>query len=196
MTHNLGMASYRMPGPGLCQPDFKPPPPEASQIPAAPSNPKKRRKNANTANPPINTTPTPTPQDLLPPPLSGFGDTIVASNPFDDAPSMNPSPMSHMGGMHPGMNPHMHPHMGGGPMRGMSPMNMGMMPHMGARGGMSPMSGMAPGGMSPMNPNMSPMGGMSPLSGPNRSMGSPMSANPLGKYFLLLSLDSKVNISN
>lgn len=26
-------------------------------------------------------------QDLLPPPLSGYGDTIVASNPFDDCPN-------------------------------------------------------------------------------------------------------------
>lgn len=46
------------------------------------SNPKKRRKNAQN---PIQTQPSI--QDLLPPPLSGYGDTIVASNPFDDCPS-------------------------------------------------------------------------------------------------------------
>lgn len=46
------------------------------------SNPKKRRKNAQNS---IQTAPSI--QDLLPPPLSGYGDTIVASNPFDDCPS-------------------------------------------------------------------------------------------------------------
>lgn len=46
------------------------------------SNPKKRRKNVQQ---PIQTPPNV--QDLLPPPLSGYGDTIVASNPFDDCPS-------------------------------------------------------------------------------------------------------------
>ncbi|KAK9890125.1 hypothetical protein WA026_008934 [Henosepilachna vigintioctopunctata] len=45
-------------------------------------NPKKRRKNAQA---PIQTPPNV--QDLLPPPLTGYGDTIVASNPFDDCPS-------------------------------------------------------------------------------------------------------------
>lgn len=138
MTHNLGMAPYRMPGPGLCPPDFKPPT-EQQQLTAAPSNPKKRRKNANAASTPINTTPTPTPQDLLPPPLTGYGDTIVASNPFDDTP-VNPPPMSHMG-MHPGMNPHMHPH--SHMPRQMNPMGMG--------GNMSPMSGMTP--MGPIPPH-------------------------------------------
>lgn len=45
------------------------------------SNPKKRRKNVQAPiQAPIQT------QDLLPPPLSGYGDTIVASNPFDDCP--------------------------------------------------------------------------------------------------------------
>lgn len=45
-------------------------------------NPKKRRKNVSSAiQTPSNV------QDLLPPPLSGYGDTIVASNPFDDCPS-------------------------------------------------------------------------------------------------------------
>ncbi|XP_044765562.1 protein pygopus-like [Coccinella septempunctata] len=45
-------------------------------------NPKKRRKNSQV---PIQTPPNV--QDLLPPPLTGYGDTIVASNPFDDCPS-------------------------------------------------------------------------------------------------------------
>lgn len=53
-----------------------------ADIPTAPSNPKKRRKNAQA---PIQ--PPPNVQDLLPPPLTGYGDTIVASNPFDDCPS-------------------------------------------------------------------------------------------------------------
>ena len=48
------------------------------------SNPKKRRKNVQSSIP----TP-PIAQDLLPPPLTGYGDTIVASNPFDDSGSMN-----------------------------------------------------------------------------------------------------------
>ena len=44
---------------------------------------KKRRKNNSS-----NTVPVSTPsQDLLPPPLSGYGDTVIASNPFDDCPS-------------------------------------------------------------------------------------------------------------
>nr|XP_023018242.1 protein pygopus-like [Leptinotarsa decemlineata] len=63
-------------------------------LPPAPPNPKKRRKNAQA---PIQ--PPPTVQDLLPPPLSGYGDTIVASNPFDDCPSnvntVNPMSRGH-----------------------------------------------------------------------------------------------------
>lgn len=46
------------------------------------SNPKRRKKNVSST---IQTPPNV--QDLLPPPLSGYGDTIVASNPFDDCPS-------------------------------------------------------------------------------------------------------------
>lgn len=73
-----------------------------ADLPPAPSNPKKRRKNA-----PIQ--PPPSVQDLLPPPLSGYGDTIVASNPFDDCPS-NVNTGSSMG------RPHGGPPMGmGGP---------------------------------------------------------------------------------
>lgn len=74
------------------------------------SNPKKRRKNAQT---PIQTPPTM--QDLLPPPLSGYGDTIVASNPFDDCPSTmssvntvrNPQNPMGMGNNGMGMNMHL-----------------------------------------------------------------------------------------
>lgn len=75
-------------------------------LPPAPSNPKKRRKNSQ--QPPLQ--PPPNAQDLLPPPLSGYGDTIVASNPFDDCPSnvniVNPmsrnpgGPPMGMGGKH------------------------------------------------------------------------------------------------
>lgn len=53
-----------------------------TELSSSASNPKKRRKNVQT---PIQTPPNV--QDLLPPPLSGYGDTIVASNPFDDCPS-------------------------------------------------------------------------------------------------------------
>lgn len=185
-----------MPQSGLCPPDFKSPSEQAQHMPPAPSNPKKRRKTSNA----IAAQPPPTPLDLLPPPLSGYGDTIVASNPFDDtpsAPSMN-HPMSHMV-MH-GMN-HMHNHMNGPPMRPMHAMNMGMGPigpmsHMTNRGGLSPMANSNMGGISPlggMNPNigqnispLGPMGGMSPMSNqnshiPNNPMGSPMSSGgPIG----------------
>ena len=61
---------YRLPAPS----DFKPP--TETQMPAAPSNPKKRRKTAANANNAIQPTPPPTPADLLPPPLTGYGDTI------------------------------------------------------------------------------------------------------------------------
>ncbi|KAK4871513.1 hypothetical protein RN001_015637 [Aquatica leii] len=54
----------------------------STELSSSASNPKKRRKNIQT---PIQSTPNV--QDLLPPPLSGYGDTIVASNPFDDCPS-------------------------------------------------------------------------------------------------------------
>lgn len=53
-----------------------------AELPGNVSNPKKRRKNVQT---PMQTPPNA--QDLLPPPLSGYGDTIVASNPFDDCPN-------------------------------------------------------------------------------------------------------------
>lgn len=190
-------------GPGMCPPDFKPP---SETQPTAPSNPKKRRKTAaSAANNTVQPTPPPTPADLLPPPLSGYGDTIVASNPFDDSPQQNSMSMSHMA--HMGMNPHHHHmnphHMGhpGGPgMRSMNPMmmnqmnnpgmvpgpHMGMNHHMNNRGNLSPMTQM--GGLSPMgnmNPNLSPMGlqhghsnhGMNLIGGPGP--GRPMSNSPM-----------------
>lgn len=153
---------------GMCPPDFKPP--SETQAPA-PANPKKRRKTANNNSVAIQPTPPPTPADLLPPPLTGYGDTIVASNPFDDAPPSSMS-MGHFGMNHHQMNPHL---MGHPPaMRGMNPM-------------MNPMPGM-PGhhlnnrGLSPMNninPNLSPMGlGMNQI-GPNHPMNQigPMQPN-------------------
>lgn len=82
-----------------------------------PTQPKKRRKTASSQN----VIPTPTPQDLLPPPpTSTFGDTIVASNPFDDTPTISASsaPNSVLNGI---MNSHMPPVMG---------MHMNAPPHM------------------------------------------------------------------
>ena len=190
MSHNIaGMPPFtRMPlagmgmgvnmGPNAPHPDSSahphPPPP-----PPAGTNPKKKRRtNSNVAQPPPQQPPSV--QDLLPPPLSGYGDTIVASNPFDDTPPQTPqSPMMHGGPPH--MHPHHPHHMGGPPMRGMSPLtSMGgmspMMPH--NMGNMSPM-GNSPmtnhmnhmGAMSPMN--HAPLGGMSPMNnmGPNMPPG-------------------------
>lgn len=191
-------------GPGMCPPDFKPP---SETQPAAPSNPKKRRKTAaSAANNAIQPTPVPTPADLLPPPLTGYGDTIVASNPFDDTPPQSSMNMSHIG--HMGMNPHHHhmnphhlgPHPGGPGMRGMNPMmmnqmnnpnmvpgpHMGMNHHMNNRGNMSPMVAQM-GGLSPMgnmNPNLSPMGLQHGLSSHGMNQigpgpGRPMSNSPM-----------------
>lgn len=167
--NNLGMARPDMfRGAGMCPPDFKPP--SETQAPAPP-NPKKRRKTANNSSVAIQPTPPPTPADLLPPTPTGYGDTIVASNPFDDAPpaSMN---MGHFGMNHHQMNPHM---MGHPPaMRGMNPM-MNAMPgmpghHMNNRG-LSPMGN--------MNPNLSPMGmgGMNQMSNHAMNQIGPMQPN-------------------
>ncbi|KAI8434366.1 hypothetical protein MSG28_012421 [Choristoneura fumiferana] len=216
MSHNLaGMpGAYRLPGPGLGPPDFKPPMETPTPSAPAPSNPKKRRKTSNTNNTHA-PQPPPTAQDLLPPPLTGYGDTIVASNPFDDSPStishngpmmsQNGPMMSQNGPM--GMMGPMHS-MGGPPMRHMSPL-----PH-----SMSPMNQqMPPRGISPMG-NMSPMGhmgGMSPMGGPNmgmsnhsmgpgmgpasRSMGSPMSpmnSMPMGSPMSSAPMGSPMNMGS
>ncbi|XP_022915513.1 protein pygopus-like [Onthophagus taurus] len=125
------------------------------ELSAGPPNPKKRRKNVQ---PSIQTPPNV--QDLLPPPLSGYGDTIVASNPFDDCPStvnssnvVRNSPSMAMGmGMMPNMmcrpmgpqmgspilsspNAHQNPHMMSNPMvmngpRLNGPMGNHIAPHM------------------------------------------------------------------
>lgn len=151
------------------------------------SNPKKRRKNASN---PIQTPPSI--QDLLPPPLSGYGDTIVASNPFDDCPSSmssvnmvrNPQsmgmPQSQMGmGMHMNMCR---------PMNSMgSPLNIGS-PLMHSPNGMQNSHMMN----TPMMMNSPRMNGPIPnhmgghMNGPimsspnvNGPMGSPMHVNPM-----------------
>lgn len=77
---------------GMCPPDFKPP--DQAAVPSAP-NPKKRRKTSNSNANAAAQAPPPPQQDLLPPPLTGYGDTIVASNPFDDAPSPSPTGSVH-----------------------------------------------------------------------------------------------------
>lgn len=119
---------------------------------------------------------------MLPPPLTGYGDTIVASNPFDDTPPQTTqSPMMHGGPPH--MHPHHPHHMGGPPMRGMSPLT--------SIGGMSPMmphnmGSMSPMGNSPMTNHMNHMGGMSPMNhtpiggiSPMNNMGPNMPPGPM-----------------
>ncbi|XP_056640962.1 protein pygopus-like [Diorhabda carinulata] len=177
-----------------------------SDLPPAPSNPKRKRKNA-----PIQ--PPPSVQDLLPPPLSGYGDTIVASNPFDDCPSNVNTGMSRphggpqmvMGGPNPNMvmanNMGMYRPMCPNPSMGMnspimhSPnahqmnnsmmMNGPRMNHMGPSHGPPHMmpSPNGPGGGGPMGPNMNMTG--PPMHSPIGNMG-PMpghgsgNASPMG----------------
>lgn len=189
---------------GMCPPDFKPPDQAVHNVTSAPQ-PKKRRKTSNAnaaAAAAAAQQPQATPQDLLPPPLSGYGDTIIASNPFDDAPSapmMLPGgppggvsgPGGNIGPPHPGVgNVPGGPGGPNGPM--MNPMMHGMPPphamhpnH--AMGGPS-MRGMHP--MNPMNPMMNhPMnaGGMNSRHGPggpqghmnpNMGPGGPMAMPP------------------
>ncbi|XP_008553271.1 protein pygopus [Microplitis demolitor] len=183
MSHNIaGMPPFaRMPlsgmgmgvgmGPNGPHPESNahphPPPP-----PPTGANPKKKRRtNANVAPPAPQ--PAPSAQDLLPPPLSGYGDTIVASNPFDDAPPQSAqSAMIHGGPPHiHGGHPHHPHHMTGPSMRGMSPLTSmsginPMIPH--NMGNMSPM------GNSPMNNHINHMGGMSPMNHPPMGGMSPM----------------------
>ncbi|XP_008198545.1 protein pygopus isoform X2 [Tribolium castaneum] len=127
----------------------------ASELSTSSSNPKKRRKNVQT---PIQT-PTNV-QDLLPPPLSGYGDTIVASNPFDDCPSNVNS-----------MNVRNMPPMGMGPNMSMGVNNMNMCRPMGPA-----MQGPGPMGPGPINngPQMNgPMTAGMNMSSPNGPIGPP-----------------------
>ncbi|KAH1011689.1 hypothetical protein HUJ04_001007 [Dendroctonus ponderosae] len=150
-----------------------------------PSNPKKRRKNNQSQ--PIQAPPNV--QDLLPPTPSGYGDTIVASNPFDDCPSsvnsmgMNRGPqMGPMGGPM-GMPPNMTCAMGMGrpPMGavrivrfpGMGPMGSPMMHSPNAMG--NPMMSGGPRMGGHMGPGPGPHGGPHMLNSPNgHGPGGPM----------------------
>lgn len=137
------------------------------------SNPKKRRKNAQPVQPPA-----PSIHDLLPPPLTGCGDTIVASNPFDDCPSnvntinmvRNPPNMSMGGGMHMNnMNMNMCRSMG--PNMGMgSPMMHSPNTHQGMMNNPMMING-PPRMVNHMGPHMmpSPNGPMHSISGPMHS---------------------------
>lgn len=201
MAHNIGMPQYRMGGPAMCPPDFKPPPPTDTHLPVGPQ-PKKRRKtnNNNAANQiQAQQTPPPTPQDLLPPPPSGYSDTIVASNPFDDTPPQTPSMNHHalFSGMHHGHHGPMHsqiphPHMMGGPhgppMRGMNPMGGHMNGPMGGMGSMGPMGpngmSMGPQHMNARNNMGGHMGGMGsgiPMGGMNPMAMSQMGHGPINR---------------
>lgn len=105
---------------------------------------------------------------------AGYGDTIIASNPFDDTPPAHPmmhqGPMSGPGGM--GGPPGMMGHMGMGSMNGMPQGG-----HMGTMGGqmgnMNPMGG--------MNMGPGPMGGggsMGPMGSPACNMFGQPNAGP------------------
>nr|CAD7416833.1 unnamed protein product [Timema poppensis] len=153
--------------------EFKPPVGAMPPEPPPPAKKKRRSSNAN-SGPPAQPPP-PIIQDLLPPPLTGYGDTIVASNPFDDSPpqvSMSHSHHMHMNHHH---HHHHHHHMGG-----MSPMggNMPSGPPMGSPMNSCPPMG-SPMGGGPMGSPMNNMGGPQMMnSGP--PMGSPMGGGPMG----------------
>lgn len=118
--------------------EFKSPMMTPDPPPPPPAKKKRRTSNAATVTNHAPQPPPPSPQDLLPPPLSGYGDTIVASNPFDDTPPPQVMNTNHMNRQM--MNSR--PMMSGSPCHQMggSPMNCG--PPMG-----SPMGG--PCGSSP-----------------------------------------------
>lgn len=68
--------------------EFRSPPSQ----PGSPTTVKKKRRGSTASNP---TQASPSLPDLVPPPpLIGYGETIVASNPFDDTPPSNPSILS------------------------------------------------------------------------------------------------------
>ena len=114
---------------------------------------------------------------MVPPPQplgSGYGDTLYASNPFDDTPPMCP-PIPPVGNAHPvGMPPQM-----GGPMSQHGPPNAGPMMNPNGPGGMMPGNarmmgggggprGMSP-GMGPKPPGMMGGGPPPPMPGGGRS---------------------------
>ncbi|KAL1139329.1 hypothetical protein AAG570_006315 [Ranatra chinensis] len=145
---NCGMAMGEFKPPMVTQPE--PPPPKK----------KRRTSNNNSANLANHQQP-PVMQDLLPPPLTGYGDTIVASNPFDDTPPSQQRPR-HMGCGPPMM-------MGGPPSctMGGSPMSCG-----------PPMSPMGMCGPPPMI--SSPIGqNRSPMCGPPMMCGGPPPGSPM-----------------
>ncbi|XP_065219537.1 protein pygopus-like isoform X2 [Planococcus citri] len=156
MDGPCGMGVGEFKSPMMANPEPPPPPP------------KKKRRTSNTmaaAPPPPQS---PAMQDLLPPPLTGYGDTIVASNPFDDTPPPTPT-MSHMNPMN-----HVNKHMNVGPCMSPAASMMGSMSPCHIVG--SPMNCGPPVG-SPINcgpsmGNCSPMpgGGNNPNCGP---IGSP-----------------------
>ncbi|KAL7298634.1 hypothetical protein TKK_0008400 [Trichogramma kaykai] len=115
-----------------------------------PSNPKKKRRNNSNAQ---QANQRPQIQDFLPPPLSGFGDIVVASNPFDDAPPQGMNPALHNGPQQ--MHHHPQHHMGNPQIRGMNPMAMSHMGNMNAINN------------PPMGNPMGPMGSMPNSNHPN-----------------------------
>ncbi|KAK7869990.1 hypothetical protein R5R35_013756 [Gryllus longicercus] len=162
-------------------PEFKPP---VAGVPDPPIQAKKKRRTSSAASTPSQ--PAPALQDLLPPPLTGYGDTIVASNPFDDSPPQMAHSMSMGHGHHMHMNHHHH-HMGGmSPMGSMtgSTINNSHLSNMGG----PPMNNMGNHGMGGPSMNPGPMSGPPmnsgpPLGSPMNScppLGSPMNTGPMG----------------
>ncbi|KAK6631289.1 hypothetical protein RUM44_005815 [Polyplax serrata] len=148
------------------------------------SNPKKKRRTSTAVTPQQS----PVLQDLMPQQPSTLGDTIVASNPFDDTPQQSgPSIMGHH--MHMGMHmnspmhsPHNIGHIGpplSSPMNNMgitmvgNPMSSPL--GMGSPMGSPHMIGMMNGGQ--MGPLGSPMSSGPNMMGPNGPMGSPLTQN-------------------
>ena len=106
-------------------------------------------------------------QDFVPPPLSGFGDTVIASNPFDDTPPQGMSPAMHNGPQQ--MHPH-HPHHLGNPqIRSMNPLAAGnmnaMLPHMSNINSIN---------SPPMGNHMGPLGNLSNPNHPTMTSMNPM----------------------
>ncbi|KAF4532934.1 hypothetical protein B566_EDAN015646 [Ephemera danica] len=184
------------------QHEFKSPPVGPS-MPESPGVAKKKRRTSTaTSAPPPQVSPI---IDMMPPPPTGYGDTIVASNPFDDSPQQLGPPMG-MGHSHMGhhqshhMNHHHHhqhhPHMSGGVN------HMGGMNHMGGNMGSMNMSGppMPPQPMNMPGPptnNINPMnqmGGMSPMAG--SPMGNSPMSSPMGNMSNIGNMGNMSNVGN